>query len=39
LEGFDAIGFAADRVEDFVVAYALESGAYQADSQYVAGRI
>ena len=39
LEGFDAIGFAAGRVEDFAVAYALESGAYQADSQHVAGRI
>jgi len=39
LEGFDAIGFAVGRVEDFAVAYALESGAYQADSQDVAGRI
>ena len=39
LGGFDAIGFAAGRVEDFAVAYALESGAYQADSQHVAGRI
>ena len=39
LEGFDAIGFAAGRVEDFALAYALESGAYQADSQHVAGRI
>ena len=39
LEGFDAIGFAAGRVEDFAVAYALESGACQADSQHVAGRI
>jgi hypothetical protein len=39
LEGFDAIGFAAGRVEDFAVAYALESGAHQADSQHVAGRI
>ena len=34
-----AIGFAARRVEDFAVAYALESGAHQADSQHVAGRI
>jgi hypothetical protein len=39
LEHFDAIGFAARRVEDFAVAYALESGAHQADSLYVAGRI
>src|SRR6516162_2001339 len=39
LEDFDAIGFAAGRVEDFAVAYALESGAYQAVSQHVAGRI
>ncbi len=39
LEGFDAIGFAAGRVEDFAVAYALESGAYQADPQHAAGRI
>jgi hypothetical protein len=39
LENFDAIGFAAGRVEDFAAAYALESGAHQADSQYVAGRI
>ena len=39
LEHFDAIGFAARRVEDFAVAYALESGAHQADSQHVAGRI
>ena len=39
LEGFDAIGFAAGRAEDFAVAYALENGAYQADSQHVAGRI
>ena len=40
LEGFDAIGFAAGRVEDFAVAYALESGAaHQADSQHVAGRM
>ena len=40
LEGFDAIGFAAGRVADFAVAYALESGAaHQADSQHVAGRI
>jgi len=39
LGGFDAIGFAAGRVEDFAVAYALESGAYHADSQHVAGRI
>jgi hypothetical protein len=39
LEHFDAIGFAARRVEDFAVAYALESGALQADSQHVAGRI
>jgi len=39
LEHFDAIGFAAGRVEDFAVAYALESGAHQADSQHVAGRI
>jgi hypothetical protein len=40
LEGFDAIGFAAGRVEDFAVAYALdESGAHQADSQHVADRI
>jgi len=39
LEDFDAIGFAAGRVEDFAVDYALESGAYQADSQHVAGRI
>ena len=35
----DAIGFAARPVEDFAVAYALESGAHQADSQRVAGRI
>jgi hypothetical protein len=39
LEHFDAIGFAAGRVEDFAVAYALEGGAHQADSQHVAGRI
>jgi len=39
LEGFDAIGFAAGPVEDFAVAYALESDAHQADSQHVAGRI
>ena len=40
LEGFDAIGFAAGRVADFAVAYALESGAaHQVDSQHVAGRI
>ena len=39
LGGFDAIGFAAGRVEDFAVAYALESGAYHADSQHAAGRI
>lgn len=39
LEHFDAIGFAARRVEDSAVAYALESGAHQADSQHVAGRI
>jgi hypothetical protein len=39
LEHFDAIGFAARRVEDFAVAYALESGANQADSLHVAGRI
>ena len=39
LEGFHAIGFAAGRVEDFAVAYAHESGAYQVDSQQVAGRI
>jgi len=39
LEHFDAIGFAARRVEDFAVAYALESGAHRADSQNVAGRI
>ena len=37
--GFDAIGFAAGRVEDFAVAYALENGAHQAGSQRVAGRI
>ena len=39
LEHFDAIGFVAGHVEDFAVAYALESGAHQADSQHVAGRI
>ena len=39
LEHFDAIGFAARRVEDFAVAYALERGAHQGDSQHVAGRI
>ena len=39
LEHFDAIGFAARPVEDFAVAYALETGAHQADSQHVAGRI
>ena len=39
LEHFDAIGFAARPVEDFAVAYALESDAHQADSQHVAGRI
>lgn len=39
LEHFDAIGFAVGRVEDFAVAYALESGAHQADSRHVAGRI
>ena len=39
LEHFDAIGFAAGRVEDCAVAYALESGAHQADSQHVANRI
>jgi hypothetical protein len=39
LEHFDANGFVAGRVEDFAVAYALESGAHQADSQHVAGRI
>jgi hypothetical protein len=39
LEHFDAIGFLAHRVEDFAVAYALESGAHQSDSQHVAGRI
>ena len=39
LEHFDAIGFAAGRVEDFAVAYAHESGAHQADSQHVARRI
>ena len=38
LEGFDAIGFAAGRVEDFAVAYALESGVHQVDS-HVVGRI
>ena len=39
LEHFDATGFAARHVEDFAVAYALESGAHHADSQDVAGRI
>jgi hypothetical protein len=39
LEHFDAIGFVARRVEDFAVAYALEGGAHQSDSQNVAGRI
>lgn len=39
LEHFDAIGFAAGRVEDLAGAYALESGAHQADSQHVASRI
>ena len=39
LEGFDAIGFAAGRVEDFAAAYALESGAHHADSQHVVDRI
>jgi hypothetical protein len=39
LEHFDAIGFVARRVEDFAVAYALESGAHQSGSQHVAGRI
>jgi hypothetical protein len=39
LEYFDAIGYAARRVEGFAVAYALESGAHQVDSQRVAGRI
>ena len=29
LEHFDAIGFVARRVEDFAVAYALESAAHQ----------
>jgi hypothetical protein len=37
--GFDAIGFAAGRVEDFAVAYVLESGAHQAGSLRVARRI
>ena len=39
LEHFDAIGFAARPFEDFAAAFALESGAHQADSQHVAGRI
>jgi hypothetical protein len=39
LEHFDAIGFAARRVEDFAVAFALVSGAHRADSQNVVGRI
>jgi hypothetical protein len=39
LEHFDAIGFAVGRVEGCAVAYALESGAHQVDSQHVAGRI
>lgn len=39
LEHFDAIGFAARRVEDFAVAYALEWGARRSDSQTVADRI
>jgi hypothetical protein len=39
LEHFDAIGFVVRRVEDFVVAYALEGGAHPSGSQHVAGRI
>jgi hypothetical protein len=39
LEHFDAIAFVAHRVEDFAVAYALESGAHLLGSQNVAGRI
>ena len=39
LEHFDAIGFVAHGVEGVAVAYALESGAHQSDSQHVAGRI
>jgi hypothetical protein len=39
LEHFDAIGFVAHRVEDFAVAYALESGAHLSGSQNVADRI